>query len=350
MPGPHPAVALSRRAVREAVAGLPDGSTVLVACSGGSDSLALAAAAAFECPRRGLRAGAVVVDHRLQAGSADVAAHAAEQCRGLGLDPVGVQTVEVRPGGGPEAAARTARYAALARACEQHGAGAVLLGHTADDQAEQVLLGLVRGSGTRSLAGIPPVGPLPSARFMSPRPDAGDTKRALGEDGPVGIRPFLHEVGRSHTRAACTALGLAWWEDPHNRDPRFLRVRAREAVAHLEEALGPGVVAGLGRTAAIARADADHLDGQAAREADRLGDAPWPADDLAAIPPAVRSRVWRVLMVRSGATGADVGRVHVQTLDALLTRWHGQGPIDVPGGLTVRRTGSWLVVEARPVQ
>ncbi len=350
MTGPHPAVALTRRVVREAVAGLPDGSAVLVACSGGSDSLALAAAAAFECPRRGLRAGALVVDHRLQPGSADVAARAAEQCRGLGLDPIGVQTVEVGSGGGPEAAARTARYAALARACEQHGAGAVLLGHTADDQAEQVLLGLVRGSGTRSLAGIPAAGPLPSARSGAPRRVRGAPRRALDPEGPVALRPFLHDVGRAHTRAACTALGLTWWEDPHNRDPRFLRVRARAMLADLEEALGPGVAAGLGRTAAIARADADFLDDLAAQEADRLGPAPWAVADLGAIPHAVRSRVWRVLLSRSGATGADVGRVHVQALEALLTRWHGQGPIDVPGGLSVARTGSRLEVRRRPVQ
>ena len=156
MSGPDPAVAATRLAVRQHLADLPAGATVLVACSGGTDSVALAAALAFEAERAGIRAGAVVVDHALQPGSAQVAAQAAQRLSSLGLDPVDVVTVEVTASGdGPEAAAREARYAALEAAADRHRAVAVLLGHTRDDQAEQVLLGLARGSGTRSLAGMP---------------------------------------------------------------------------------------------------------------------------------------------------------------------------------------------------
>ncbi|HEY8720806.1 tRNA lysidine(34) synthetase TilS, partial [Pengzhenrongella sp.] len=185
MSGPAPAVAAARLAVRADLADLPDGALVLVACSGGPDSLALAAATAFVAPRAGLRAGAVVVDHGLQRGSARVADDAATACRVLGLAPVRVVRVDVGARGGPEAAARTARYDALEAAAVELGAAAVLLGHTLDDQAETVLLGLARGSGARSLAGMP-------AR-------RGSLRRPL-----LGLR-------RADTLAVCAALGLEPW-------------------------------------------------------------------------------------------------------------------------------------------
>ena len=154
MTGPDPSVALVRAAVRNAVADLPPAALVLVACSGGADSLALAACAAFVGPRAGLRTGAVVVDHGLQPGSSEVAERVRSQLLDLGLDPVVVETVRVGTSGGPEAAARDARYGALSGVAERLGASAVLLGHTLDDQAETVLLGLARGSGARSLSGM----------------------------------------------------------------------------------------------------------------------------------------------------------------------------------------------------
>ncbi|MEP6761209.1 MAG: tRNA lysidine(34) synthetase TilS, partial [Sporichthyaceae bacterium] len=152
--GPSPAVAAVRLAVRRGLADLEAGDLVLVAASGGADSLALAAAVAFEVPRVGLRAGAVTVDHGLQLGSGEHARQVAATLTGLRLGPVEVRVVEVGSGGGPEAAARSARYNALDAAAEQHGAVAVLLAHTRDDQAETVLLGLARGSGGRSLTGM----------------------------------------------------------------------------------------------------------------------------------------------------------------------------------------------------
>ncbi|HOT57374.1 MAG TPA: tRNA lysidine(34) synthetase TilS, partial [Ornithinibacter sp.] len=201
---------------------------VLVACSGGADSLALAAATAFEGPAAGIRAGAVVVDHGLQPASAEVAARAAATLITLGLGPVEMIRVEVTTdGAGVEAAARAARYRALEEAADRHGAALVLLGHTLDDQAEQVLLGLVRGSGARSLAGMPP------ARGRFRRPLLGTT--------------------RAQCRASVTAHGLTWWDDPMNEDPTFARVRARRAVADLERDLGPGVAAALARTASHLR-------------------------------------------------------------------------------------------------
>src|SRR5262245_43174201 len=230
-----PVVADARRAVREALADLSPGSLALVALSGGADSLALLAAAAFEAPRASLRCGAIVVDHGLQADSASVAATTARQARDLGADPVEVRRVDAEGPGGPEAAARAARRTALRAAADVHGAAAVLLGHTRDDQAETVLLGLVRGSGTRSLSGM------------------------AARDG-LWRRPLLG-LRREQTEAVCRDVGLDWWTDPHNADAALTRVRVRTRVLPVLEAeLGPGIVDALARTADLSRADADLLD------------------------------------------------------------------------------------------
>lgn len=359
MTGPHPAVAAVRTAVADAVADLPDGALVLVACSGGPDSLALAAALAFVAARSTrtaidgtgapvLRGGAVVVDHGLQDGSAEVAAQAARVCAGLGLDPVEVRTVEVGGAGGPEGAARAARYAALAGAAESAGAAAVLVGHTGDDQAESVLLGLARGSGARSLAGM-------AAR-------RGVWRRPL-----LGLR-------RADTVAACAALGLVPWDDPTNDAPGAqtegvpLRSRVRGRVLPvLERELGPGVGAALARTADLLREDADALDALAQELLDGAvraveppqtppGGAPGAtaqppavrldvATLLAALP-AVRRRALRAAAVRAGSPAGAVTRTHALALDALVTHWHGQGPTALPGGVVGSRACGTLEVRA----
>ncbi len=325
MSGPDPAVAATRLAVRQHLSGLPQGALLLVACSGGPDSVALAAALAFEAPRAGLRAGAVVVDHHLQPGSDVVAAGAAELCRGMGLDPVEVTSAHVpTTGAGLEADARSGRYAAISAVADRLGAQLVLVGHTRDDQAEQVLLGLSRGSGARSLSGMP----VRRDRF---------------------VRPLL-ALPRATTEAACAAYGIEPWEDPHNRDESFRRVRARRLLASLEGDLGPGFGAALARSADLLREDADYLETLARRARSELPDATGgtdatdatdaPAVDLAALaalPRAIRTRVWRLLAAEAGAPLADVGAAHVESLDALLTCWHGQGPLHVPGGVSVAR-------------
>ena len=327
MTGPHPAVAATRVAVRAELAPLPAGALVLVACSGGADSLSLAAATAFEAPRAGLRAGALVVDHGLQAHSADVAAKAAAGCADLGLDPVHVLAVTVRAAGeGPEAAARSARYDALRDAAAGLGAGLVLLGHTRDDQAEQVLLGLARGSGARSLAGMP--------RRRDPF-----------------ARPLL-DLPRTTTEAACRAAGLDPGQDPHNEDPAYRRVRARRLLVALERDLGPGVVPALARSADLLRTDADLLDRLAGDAREALGEGPLDAVALAALPDAVRARVWRLVALEAGVPAGALFAVHVDALDALVgPRWRGQGPVDLPGGLQARRAGGQVLIgTTRPVQ
>lgn len=320
-----------RRAVREALAaevggvrdtGVP-APLVLAAVSGGADSLALAAALSREAGPLGLRGGAVIVDHGLQPGSAQVAATAAARCRELGLAPVEVVGVSVRPSGeGTEAAARTARYTALDAARRRHGAAVVLLGHTRDDQAEQVLLGLTRGAGARSLSGMP------------------------RRRGPY-LRPLLG-LPRATTVAACAAAGLDAWQDPMNADPRFARVRARRAVVDLDADLGPGVAAALSRSADLLRDDADLLDTLADealagldvdRGADGLG---VPVAQLVALHPALRSRVLRTLLTSVGAPPGALGAHHVAEVTRLLTRWRGQGPLHLPGGVRAGRSGPHL--------
>ena len=358
---------------------------VLVALSGGADSLALAAALAAEATGAAVRAGAVVIDHGLQPGSAEVAARAAEQARGLGLDPVIVRRVTVgakkispentesggqrapKGGilwgvgqadsrgawpvdetGGPEAAARSARYEALASVAREAGAGLVLTAHTRDDQAEQVLLALARGSGTRSIAGIPP------RREIAP--------------GVHVARPLLaerFEVTRAVTEASCAELALEPWQDPHNADPTYARVRVRTtALPTLERELGRGFGAALARSADLAREDADALDALAEthleaivsyRERGEDADAPTtsevssgedrqvvlPVDALRALPAALRGRVIRLASERT--FDAQLTREHTLAIASLVTAWRGQGPIHAPRIVVVREAGNLVI-------
>lgn len=309
-----------RGAVADALEDLAPGSVVLVACSGGADSLGLAAAAAWVGARAGLGVSAVIVDHALQDDSAAVAADAAAACEALGL-PARVVAVAVGSRGGPEAAARTARYAALEHAAAGAAAAAVLLGHTLEDQAETVLLRLARGSGARSLA-------------------------AMAARTGLWRRPFL-DLPRATVRAAAvealSASGRTPWMDPHNDDPAFARVRVRDVLPVLDEAVGGGAVAGLARTAALLRDDADALDSLALQESDRLvtcQDGAWSADcaELLALPAALRTRVLRGMALAAGAPADAVGFDHVRTLDAFVTHWHGQAEACLPGGVRAERS------------
>jgi tRNA(Ile)-lysidine synthase len=284
----------------------------------------LAAATAFEAPKLGLTAGAVVVDHGLQDGSDKTAEAAAEQCRGLGLEPVQVRAVEVGTEGGPEGAARTARYDALRDAADELGADVVLLAHTRDDQAETVLLGLARGSGARSLAGMAPTAGL--------------------------LRRPLLEVPRSATAAACIASGLRPWHDPHNNDPQYRRVRVRhEVLPVLEEALGPGVTEALARTAGLLRADADALDVLAADLAETAvhhaeGEVLCDVSMLEEEPAALRTRVLRQAALEAGCRANDLTAGHIAAVDALITDWRGQRWIDLPQAVKAARKGGFLIL------
>jgi len=316
-----PAVAAVRLAVRRGLLDVGD-QPVLVACSGGADSLALVAAATFEARSRPWQVVGVTVDHGLQAGSADHSRRVLGQMAGLGVDETVSVRVEVTSRGqGPEAAARDARYAVLEEVAQRFGSQVVLLGHTLDDQAETVLLGLTRGSGARALAGM--------RRGFTP------------------FRRPLLDVTRAQTEQACRAQGLEWWSDPHNDDPRFTRSRVRHRVLPvLEEELGPGVAATLARTADQLREDVATLDAiaGAAFTAVRRPDG-YDTEELGALLDAVRSRVLRLAALEAGCPGSELFRAHVAALAELTEGTpgrHAGRQVQLPGHVTARREGNLL--------
>jgi tRNA(Ile)-lysidine synthase len=325
-PGLDPFVAEVRRAVR-AMLDTTEG-PVVVALSGGADSLALAAAAAFEAGRRGIHVEAVVIDHGLQEGSDATAADAAAKAVALGLTGRVVR-VEVGADDGPEAAARRARYDGLARAAADIGADMVLLGHTLDDQAETVLLGLARGSGGLSLAGMP-----------AERRDA---------TGPRWARPLLGTRRRT-TVSACRAEGLEPWSDPHNVDPAYARVRVRERVMPVLEAeVGPGVAEALARTAEQLREDAEAFQDMIDETIEDIVEHAEAGISisvaaLAANPAALRNRVIRYVV--ESEFGVSLTRAQTLEVARLAIDWRGQGPIDLPS-CVARRVGARVEVVAR---
>jgi tRNA(Ile)-lysidine synthase len=274
-----------------------------VALSGGPDSLALTAVAAKLKPTT-----ALIVDHQLQPNSRRVAETARQQATTLGCVDAQILSVDVGAAGGPEAAARTARYRALDEARDD---APVLLGHTLDDQAETVLLGLGRGSGARSIAGMRPF-------------------------DPPWCRPLLG-VRRAVTHDACNELGVDPWHDPHNSDRRFTRTRLRtEVLPLLEDVLGGGVAEALARTATALREDTETLDDLAhwALQAASAGDG-LDAGRLTVLPEAVRRRVIRSWLLAGGA--CDLTDKQIRGVDTLVTAWHGQGGVAVGSPLRSQR-------------
>lgn len=280
--------------------------------------MALAAGTVRAARGRGMAVHGLLVDHGLQDGSDRVAARAADQLTTLGCDEVRVLRARVEGPGGPEAAARRARYAALEQARPVDGL--VLLGHTLDDQAETVLMGLGRGSGPRSVAGMPAI-------------------------DPPWARPLL-TVSRETTTAACADLNLEPWQDPHNADPRFTRVRLRTAVLPLlEEVLQGGVRDALSRTARQIREDSDALDAVAAESRARCeSEDTLDTSVLEQAPPAVRRRVLRSWLLEHGVR--ELSDAHLRAADSLVGNWRGQGAHALPGNFVVRRARDRLLVEA----
>lgn len=334
-PRRSPAFLAARRAVRGIVGeACADCGGVVVGVSGGADSLALAAACIAEAAALRTDEGdaapvhAVIVDHGLQEGSGEVARTAADVVRELGATAEVVAVTVADAGDGPEAAARDARHAALHRVAAALGRP-LLLAHTLDDQAETVLLGLARGSGPAALAGMSP--------------------DRTWDSGVRVVRPLLG-LRRVDTVAACAELSLRPWDDPHNSDRRFARVRARlDALPVLEELLGPGVAANLARTSDLLRDDALALDDWAAAElaAARDADGGLRAADVAALPVAVRTRVLKTWAESAGAAG--LGGAHVRALDKLVRERNGRGPVALPaaepgGRLVVAGKGGTLAV------
>ena len=308
------------------------GFSCLIGCSGGADSLCLVGCAV----KQGWRVHAVVIDHGLQAGSADVATRSAHVCQALGAT---AEVVKVSPREATEAAAREERYRALGQVAQEHGGLPVLVAHTGDDQAESLLLGLARGAGLGSIAGMPPI------LFHHPAVDAGAT--ALG-------RPLL-AVRRDNTIGACAELGITPWHDPTNTSGDNLRSRVRtQLIPQIRSVLGEAAVDNAIATAAMTRTDEDYLARQAAdalkecEPHDASIDNPGSSDstslDITTYlrqPRALRGRIVKQwLQHRAG----PLTRAHVTAIDALATQWHGQGGVAIPWARTPAPPGRLLVV------
>ena len=302
-----------RAALLDNLSDLEAGDQIVVGVSGGADSIALLKAAVHVGKERDLLVGAVIINHQIQDNAFDVAQKAAELSRVLGAQTVEVISVSVATGkgsGGLEAAARDARRSAFEAYAAAHDVKAVLLGHTQDDQAETVILGLARGSGARSLSGMQTI------------------------DG-LYRRPFLW-LSRDVVRA--TVANLEIYDDPHNEDSHFARVRVRhEVLPVLERELGKGIIGSLARTADMLHDDADALDAFAK---DAMTDD---IDDLQFLDRAVRTRVLRMLALQAGALANDLTRDHVLAIDQLITDWRGQGPLNLPGNVDVSRAHGKLI-------
>lgn len=331
-----------------------DAPLVLVACSGGRDSMALAAVSHIVCTSMGVRCGAVIVDHGLQAGSERVAGEAADRCRALGLGPVIMRNATVQARGeGLEAAARQARYDELCAAARESGAIAVLLAHTMDDQAETVLIGLLRSRGVDALAGMPQV---------------------FTRSGVTFARPLL-TLTRDETTGLCEDLGVEYWDDPTNGDavdgelpddyPLRSRVR-HDLLPAIERFAGFNVTRHFAESAQLARMDKEYLDqrsdevmGEAVTAVDRPAssaavstDTPraCAADDtndsghgiglmigvkrIAREPEAIRLRVIAHALSQAGV---NASAAQIAAIDRLVVDWHGQGGVSLPRGYSANR-------------
>ena len=306
-----------RNAVREQLQRCEAGDCILVAVSGGADSLALAYATLIESAPLAIRAVAVTIDHQLQEKSADQATKVEKQLRAMGYQDVVVAEVKVSLESGLEAGARSARYEALQRVAIEKSAVKVLLGHTRDDQAESVLLGLARGSGTRSLSG-------------------------MAIENGIYLRPLL-SLTRAQTEEACTEAGIEYWNDPHNENHEFSRVRVRrEVLPVMEEQIGPGIAAALARSASLLRDDADALDAITSAEISRHNLKDLDCSALEHLPRAIRTRILRSAIYAAGSPSGSISADHLGAVEALVTSWHGQGLVSLPGGVKVERISGRL--------
>jgi tRNA(Ile)-lysidine synthase len=316
-----------RRAIRDSwdLLNLDKGSTVSVACSGGADSLALASAALFEGNRADINVIACIVNHNLQEGSMEVALRTKRVLTEIGFDVVEIMDVHIQQNSlGMEAAARNARYGALTEFATKHNVALTMLGHTLDDQAETVLLGLARGSGAKSIAGMPTLSP--------------DDKY---------LRPLLG-ITRKETVAYCEDVGLDYWSDPQNLDTKFSRVKVRlNVLPVLEEELGPGIASALSRTAEILQDDLEYLEAQADDAFKEIttttnNSVVIDTEGLEKLPKALATRVIHKSL---SLLGTEPAKVQIDAVMELVTNWHGQKPLTLPS-VRVERKGKEIILKS----
>jgi tRNA(Ile)-lysidine synthase len=293
--------------------------TVLFGCSGGADSMALAIALFAECG--GEKVIPVVVDHGLQPNSDQITAKVATQLKTIGYKRVETAVAQVIVTDGLEASARRARYKVFHQFIDSYQPKYFFLAHTLNDQAETALLGLARGSGARSLSG-------------------------MATQNNFFVRPLL-KITRQMSEAACTEAGIDFWSDPHNQDLKFARVRVRKNVLPiLEENLGPGVTEALVRTADLLRDDADALDGFANEFFTQIDPKNLKISDLERLPKAIRSRVLRLAIYQVGAPLGSLTAEHIEAAEALISNWHGQKEVSLPGNVKLLRNSGRIILSA----
>jgi tRNA(Ile)-lysidine synthase len=307
-----------RKAVKPWLSGLSS-ETLLFGCSGGADSMALAAALLKEVGSAKIIP--VVVDHGLQKESAEIAAQTVSKLKAMGFAEVATARANVEVSDGLEASARRARYQIFNQFIDAYKPKYFMLAHTLNDQAESVLLGLARGSGARSLSG-------------------------MAVENNIFVRPLL-KITRSQTVAACVEAGIEVWIDPHNSDERFARVRVRQNLLPIfEEKLGPGVTEALARTADLLRDDADALDDFANQFFAQVDPTSIEIADLARLPKAIRTRVLRLAIYKAGAPSGMLSADHIAQAEALISQWHGQGEVSLPGNVKLSRNSGRITLSS----
>ena len=312
-----PALLELRKAVRTWFKKLEPNSKVCIGVSGGADSLALAAASKLESANFPIDLIAVIVDHGLQDNSEETAQFAKQQLTKLGFQDIFIGRANVQITDGLEASARRARYKVFQQAIETFSPVAFMLGHTKNDQAEGVLLGLARGSGTKSLSG-------------------------MQEVSGIFIRPLLG-IDRLTTEIACQEANINFWVDPHNSNLDFTRVRVRENILPLlESEIGPGITDALARSAKILREDASALDEWAERVFAQVDPFDIEILTLEELPVAIRSRVLRLAIYAAGAPTGSISAAHLEPIEAFVSDWRGQGHTSLPGGVKVCRISGRL--------
>ena len=305
--------------IRKSVKPWVSGETILFGCSGGTDSMALAAALLKESNNSKIIP--VVVDHGLQSNSAEIAAQTVAKLKELGYSEVATARANVEVTDGLEASARRARYLIFKQFIDSYQPKYFMLAHTLNDQAESVLLGLARGSGARSLSGMATV-------------------------NNVFVRPLLKNT-RAQTAAACIEAGIKVWDDPHNLDERFARVKVRRNLLPIfEENLGPGITDALARTADLLRDDADALDDFANQYFSQADASNLDVAELERLPKAIRTRVLRLAIYKAGAPSGMLSADHIASAEALISDWHGQKEVSLPGNVKLSRISGRITLSA----
>ena len=293
---------------------------VLFGCSGGADSMALAVALFMESLNT--KVIPIVIDHGLQEGSAQITSQTVERLKQIGFTQVESARAQVTMTDGLEASARRARYQLFNQFIETYQPKYFLLAHTLNDQAENVLLGLARGSGARSLSG-------------------------MAVKNNIFVRPLL-KISRELTTAACSEARIEIWSDPHNEDLRFTRVRVRKNLLPIiEDNLGPGITEALVRSADLLRDDADALDGFAAEYFNQADSFNLDVKELERLPKAITTRVLRLAIYKAGAPAGSLTAEHIAAAQALISDWHGQKEVSLPGNVKLLRNSGRITLSTQ---